>query len=637
MSWARRAARAIILVALAAAAPASACTLATAPTTRWSVEKDHGIAWLRTPCGERFFALGVDVVDGGASGANVSGPHYDWRRFAPAESAWVAAARQHLTEWGFNSTGAWSLAPEAMALPTAIDLELGRYARFHWFDPFDPATARRMFSEARRLTAPYRGTPYRLGYFGDNEVGWWGGALFLYFSKKPAENYTKQRWVRLLRRMYGGDWRRFAADFVPPVGVASWAELLHTQEVTRLRPGGQGSRAVRRWTAAVAERYYALASAAIKTADPGALFLGDRLPIYYDAVAVRAAARHVDALSVNYNVDSPEGWIAPYFFDGLRALSGGTPIFISEWFYAARENRSGNRNNGHLMTVATQAERAQGAAAAAAKFAAVPEILGLDWFQYYDYPQGGRADGEDYDFGLVDIDDRPYEPLIAALGAANRALPRLHAAARPVLRTGFAMPKARIDPAQRSLVDWPKPASLLPPLHAAPGEVAFGEAYLAWSDDGLALATIGQDYYDLDLLAYEGAFPLSEAYRVELDVDAGAGPRRFTLYFIPPQRRGQPITVRLCAGAVAEQDGNRCSEVAGAEALYFGADQPRIVGAALIPWQAIGLAGAPASGRLRLEISASTWYRAVWMSLSGLPPARGSADPRRWKEVRLAP
>ena len=59
----------------------------------------------------------------------------------------------------------------------------------------------------------------------------------------------------------------------------------------------------------------------------------------------------------NYNVDSADGWIADYFFDGLRKLSGGKPVLISEWFFAARENRTGNRNNGHLMTVATQ-ERA---------------------------------------------------------------------------------------------------------------------------------------------------------------------------------------------------------------------------------------------------------------------------------------
>ncbi len=631
--------RGVRLAALAfaalAAAPAAACDLAAQPSGSWTVERDRGVAWLRDPCGERTLALGVDIVDGGASGSDVDRPHYDWRRFAPSLEAWSAATRRRLGHWGFNSVGAWSLPPAELRLPATINLELGRYARFHWFDPFDPATEQRMDSEARRLTAPYRGSPLRLGYFSDNEVGWWSGALFLFFAEKPATNVTKQHWVALLRDLYGDDWGRFTADFVPPPGVASWDGLLAAEAPTRLRPGGDGSRAVRRWTAAVAEHYYALAAKAIHAADPGALYFGDRLPIYYDPDAVRAEAGHVDALAVNYDVDSPEGWVAHYFFDGLRALSGAKPVLVSEWFYAAQENRSGNRNNGHLMTVATQAERARGAAAAARGFAAVPEIIGLDWFQYYDYPTGGRADREDYDFGLVDIDDRPYQRLVAALGTANRALPRVHARARVAAAPAtLAVPEADIDPAQRSLVDWPKPASLLPPLRAPEGDVAFGEVYLAWNDQFLALAAIGQDYYDPNLLAYDGAFPLSEAFHVELDVDAGAGPRRLTLYLVPPPRgdAGAPFTPMLCAGAASA---TACEPVAGGQALYFGADQPRVVAAMLVPWSALGLTGPPPTRRLKIEVSARSWYRARWMSLSGRAPETGSADPAHWRWARL--
>ena len=187
------------------------------------------------------------------------------------------------------------------------------------------------------------------------------------------------------------------------------------------------------------------------------------------------------------------------------------------------------------MTVATQDERAIGAAAATANFAAISEIVGVHWFQYYDHPKGGRGDGEDYNFGLVDIDDRPYERLTAALAVANRRAPRIHAsAAVPVSQAGmFALPRASISVHDRSLSDWPKPASLLPRLSASPGDVEFGEAYLSWSERGLALATIGQDYFDIPLFAYDGAFPLTDGYRLEFGVDLGAGPRRFTLFFVP--------------------------------------------------------------------------------------------------------
>jgi len=640
----RRFGLALAAFLLAAPSAAHACAdFAKAPSTHWSTVKEDGVAWLVTPCGDRFYSLGINVFDGVIPRREVPGRmRYDWHRSYPSLEAWVAANKERAADWGFNTAGAWSLPPQATGLPTVANLELGRLARFHWFDPFDPATETEMRRLARELVAPYKGSPYRIGYFVDNEVGWWNGALFVFYSAKPASNVTKQRWVEALRAHYRDDWSRFAADFVPPPGVGDWDALLASTGHTHLRPGGRGIDAVRRWAGIVAEHYYAMSTRALREADPDALIFGDRLPIYYDPDAVRAMAPWVDAIATNYNVDAADGWIAPYYFAGLRALTGGKPVLVSEWFFAADENRTGNRNNGHLMTVETQAQRAAGAAASAKLFAGVPEIVGTHWFQYYDYPVGGRADSEDYNFGLVDIRGQPYEELVEALSAANRQLPAIHdragASARPSAKD-FAVPHARIDPQHLSLVDWPKPASLLPPLKPAPGAVAFGEAYLTWSKEGLALATIGQDYDDLGLLDYDASYPLSEAYRLELDVDAGAGPKRFTLYFIPPKGSTKdypPMAPKLCAGTVAELQNNDCPAVDGAQTLYFGADQPRIVAEAMLPWNALGIDGPPKANKLAIEVSATSWDNGRWMSLSGLPPEKGSSETKRWLTVPLA-
>ncbi|MGH7030251.1 MAG: hypothetical protein ACREEZ_07480, partial [Stellaceae bacterium] len=484
--------------------------------------------------------------------------------------------------------------------------------------------------------------PYRIGYFSDNEVGWWAGALFVFYSMKPASSATKQRWVEALRQHYAGDWTRFTVDFLPPAGVGSWAQLLAATGMTRMRPGGSGIHAVREWTGIVARRYYALAAKAIHTADPNALYFGDRLPIYYDPAAVRAMAPYVDAIATNYNVDSSDGWVAPYYFDGLKKLSGGKPVLISEWFFAARHNRTGNRNNGHLMTVDTQAERAAGAAAATENFAAIPEIVGAHWFQYYDHPKGGRADGEDYDFGLVDINDQPYRRLTEALAVANRRAFAIHEEAATAARPArvVSVPHADVSLSARSLSDWPKPASLLPRLTASPGAVEFGEAYLTWSARGLQLATIGQDYFDVDLLAYDGSFPLSEAYRVELGVDLGQGPRRFTLFFIPPRTKIHDypeMQAELCLGAARRAIKEGCTPVPGGKAVYFGADQPRITAEARIPWAALGVAPSTAAAGLplRVEIAITSWDRDRWMSLSGRPPAAALRDPDGWRTMRL--
>jgi hypothetical protein len=617
---------------------------AAAPSTLWSLATERGASWLVTPCGERFFSLGVNVLDGGYAEREKGGKvWYSWHAFAPTLTDWASETRRRLVSWGFNSAGGWALPPDTLKLPMIINLELGRHAKFHWFDPFDPATEERMNALARELVAPYRGSRYRIGYFSDNEVGWWAGALFVFYSAKPASSFTKQRWVELLRRHYQDDWSRFTADFLPPAGVDSWEALLAARERTRMKPGGAGIHVVREWAGAVAERYYTLAERAIRNADPEGLYFGDRLPIYYDPAAVRAMAPHVDAIATNYNVDSADGWIADYFFDGLRKLTGGKPVLISEWFFAARENRTGNRNNGHLMTVATQNERAVGASAATLNFAAIPEVIGAHWFQYYDHPKGGRGDGEDYDFGLVDIGDQPYQRLTADLARANRRALKVHASAGTAATLAtpagvFALPHAAISVDDHSLADWPKPSSLMPRLTPSPGAVEFGEAYLSWSERGLALATIGQDYYDIDLFAYDGAFPLVDAYRVELGVDIGSGPRRFTMFFIPPRTKLHDypeMAAQLCAGSAEQTIAMGCVEVAGAKATYFGADQPRITAEMLIPWSALGI-GTPAPGaQLHADIAVTSWHRERWMSLSGRPPSAAMKDPKGWRGMRL--
>jgi hypothetical protein len=634
----------VILAFLIAAPLAAACDLGTAPSDRWSVERDNGVQWLKTPCGDRFYSLGVNTLDGGYPWREHDDKTwYSWPAFAPTLADWVTETRRRLADWGFNTAGGWSLPPDKLPVPSVINLELGRLAQFHWFDPFSPATAARMMALAPKLVAPYRGSPYRIGYFSDNEVGWWAGALFVFYSAKPADNFTKQHWVQMLRQHYRGNWQRFTADFMPPPGVASWNGLLKSVAFTHMRPGGHGIAAVREWTGIVAERYYSIAEKAIRAADPDALYFGDRLPIYYDPAAVKAMARHVDVIATNYNPDASDGWIAHYFWDGLEKLSGGKPVLVTEWFFAANGNRTGNKNNGHLLTVETQAERARGAAEASDNFAAIPALVGTHWFQYYDHPKGGRQDGEDYDFGLVDINNRPYEQVTQALAAANRRAPQIHAAATAALpaMTGSELPQASISLTDHSIAEWPKPASLLPPLLPSPGAVDFGEIYLSWSAAGLNLATIGQDYYDIDLFAYDGAFPLGDAYRVEIGVDAGAGPQRVTLFFIPPRTRDkvhrdyQQMVAQLCAGSAEEAIRDGCTAPGDTQAVYFGADQPRVTAEMTIPWSYLGVAAPIAGASLKAEVTMTSWHNERWMSISGKPPAEDLADPSGWHVFHL--
>jgi hypothetical protein len=630
----------------------AACAPRPGFAVRWTLQRRDGVSWLADPCGAPFFSIGVNTLTSAATPSPNRGPDRK-TRLAPslAPQAWAARAAGQIGAWGFNTAGAFSAFD--VPLPSIPDLDLGWRARLLWDDPFDPSAQATLTARTREAVAPYRTNEYRIGYFSDNEIGWWYGALFTFYLARPASNYTKQALVGLIRRHYGGDWRRFTADFVVAGGISSFDQLLHGADArAQLRPGGRGIRMIREWTGAVTRRYYETVYRALRAADPDAIIFGDRLPSYYDPDAVRSMAPFVDAVATNYNVDSPDGWIAHYYFDALRELTGNKPVLVSEWYFAAAENRSGNTNNGYLMTVRTQAERARGAANAARNFAREPAIVGLHWFQYYDEPRGGRPlDREDYDFGLLDIGGRPYEELVSALTAANRSLAGIHA--NTPLRAPAAqsspqalsidspirIPAAALDAASFSLAPWPKDAALVKGFSTPAPEVVFGDFFLAWSEAGLHVATISMDHFDGSLLAYDGDFPRGEAFRIDFGVDAGAGARRFAFFVLPPMtplrdggwRKGNEMRVEVC-----RMDHETCTPVPSATALYQVSDRPRITAQVTLPWQVLGVAGGRAGSRLRVQLAATAFYRSRWMSLGGAAPARAMEDLKSWRPAVLA-
>ena len=230
-------------------------------------------------------------------------------------------------------------------------------------------------------------------------------------------------------------------------------------------------------------------------------------------------ARYLDAIATNYDVDSPDGWIGHYYFDALRHLTGNKPILISEWYFSAKENRSGNLNNGYLMTVRSQDERARGAASAARYFARIPNMVGIHWFQYYDEPRGGRPlDGENYDFGLVDTGGQPYPQLVLALGAVNRSLGDVHrdssTSVPPEDPNDIEIPEAVEDADEADPAQWFKDAALVKGLKASAPDAVFGDFFLAWTAQGLHLATVSMDYYDPAMVADAEQSRLQDAFRI---------------------------------------------------------------------------------------------------------------------------
>jgi hypothetical protein len=324
--------------------------------------------------------------------------------------------------------------------------------------------------------------------------------------------------VQVLRKRYR-TWPAVLRDF-EPVGAASIGDLLNKGRLF-LRPGGKGIHTVQEYTGLLADRYYSLCRSIVKKLDPDALYLGDRyISNFYPEVA-KAAGRYADVVSTNLNADWNDGSFARFYLPALRRATGKA-ILITEYYFAAAENRSGNKNDSSgFPTVQTQEQRAQGFVASTLSLLHTPYVLGAHWFQYYDEPKFGRPDGENYDMGLVDVDNRPYESLVAAaksldLGAEHRAAPR----ERTDWRTGIPFLDEK---AQRSLALWPRERAFAPPT----GDADRGDLYAAWDDKGFWLAV----YWNEDRFAeafYNGGKPPRQSHAT-LDLEVGMAQLRIDL------------------------------------------------------------------------------------------------------------
>jgi hypothetical protein len=627
-----------------------------APQNKWSTVERGGVQWLIDPDGNPFYSKGVNIVTPGRdTEKSRAGQAYCWTNFYPSVDLWRTQVSRQLREWGFNTLGGWSDCSPDLGLALTVDLELGRNSRFHWFDPFDPQMEQNVIETASNLTAPYRNLPQLIGYFSDNEVGWWNSPLFTWYLKAGWENHTKQLLWQMIYDSYGGSWEKLLVDWVPQGGAEGFESLKKAGAALKLRPEGNGVRLVDRFMATVAKHYYELMAKGIHTAHPGALFLGDRLPLYYHQDAILAMGDNVDVISSNYNVDVPDGWVAPYYFSGLAKLSS-KPVLVTEFFFAAAENRSGNRNEtarnehakpGHLMTVGTQIQRAWGAGNALLNFARFPNLVGAHWFQYCDEPLGGREDGEDYNMGLIDTSNRPYTELTESFVKLNSVLESVHKAAvsSPTLSKGeaegsepttVARAEGKIDATDQSLIEWDKEKTLLRGFTAPAPHVPFGDVHLAWSPEGFYLFSLADTYVDPNFLDYGGSFPLSEAFQLHFTIESEGKPHHFTAFMIPGNNPSyadgfeiKPVLFRM-EGARPVEKLSTAGHVQKLEKSL-----PHMAVEAFFPAKWFGVEELKPGMRFKANIGLVSYFREFSMTWAGGSGVGDVTNPSAFREIVL--
>ncbi|SPE51737.1 hypothetical protein SBV1_1420017 [Verrucomicrobia bacterium] len=467
------------------------------------IQEREGISWLTKPNGERFFSLGVCVVNQGASPDQFTSTNPGYAAFQHYQNSnrWAEATLKRLKSWQFTTVGGWSDFAALEQCPGAAVafipvLAVGMTCGVPWRDMWDTNIIARMHQIARDQILPLRDDPRLLGYYSDNEMGWWNAALFKLTLEQAPTSGQRQRLMQLLRKTYHNTWSELLKDFEAE-GAGSFEEL-DRGGMLYLRPGSTGIRTYRRFLNLMAERYYSLVREIICTYDPRGLVLGDRYQSFYYPEVARASASSVDASSSNLNAAWNDGTFPRFYLDTLHVLSG-KPALVSEFYMAARQNRSGDKNDSSTFPcVKTQAERATGFRNTVQALLRTPFVVGADWFQYYDEPTYGRGDGEDYNFGLVDIHDQPYESLTAAARALDLVgLRNGPHAARPDASLG--VPPAPRDPfagfsIRLALKDWDRERGFVKPVSECP----VADLYVCWNKQAIYLGLYAQDIVEAD-------------------------------------------------------------------------------------------------------------------------------------------
>jgi len=181
----------------------------------FKVRQEKGTWWLVDGDGKRFFSAGVNVISAGGDPNKIdpANPEYCGLKFYKNHDAWWKAASGRLRKWGFNTVGGWAdervIAKHDM--PYMVSLHLGNYVGAPWVDVGSKAS----MDIIRPLVEPlakYRDDPLLIGYFIDNELGWYEDSVFAYWAALDYTEKGKAKLWEMLNEAYRGDLKAFNAD-----------------------------------------------------------------------------------------------------------------------------------------------------------------------------------------------------------------------------------------------------------------------------------------------------------------------------------------------------------------------------------------------------------------------------------------
>jgi hypothetical protein len=350
-----------------------------------------------TPTGQPFFSTGVDHVTSAPDTDQTTGqcPYCETIQSQyPSTSAWETATVAQLRSWGFNSLGPFSDVSEfAGQMPYTVQLSMA--SGDDWFAPSFVTNADNM---AATQVAPLAGDPNLIGWYTDSELTW-------------GPNSTNGN-----------------SELQDYLGVLAGSAGLAVAQQYAGNPDG--------FLYALATRYFQVTTAAIRLYDPHHLILGVKAEGQYIPRQLLQAARHyVNVFSIDdYALLPGYAHLIHILWKQYLPVTANfanfehyakIPIMVAEYSFTGETSQTPDTVPGVYATYATQAARAAAYAGYIAPlYERAPWVVGDEWFEYVDEPQGGRVpDGENNDFGLVDVENQPYDELVTQMELMHSIAP----------------------------------------------------------------------------------------------------------------------------------------------------------------------------------------------------------------------
>jgi len=381
------------------------------------VEKIDGRWWFVDPDGYLYLHVGATGIGAGGGGVvkDMEKRGEIWLKESPPEQfctnnqgrqsvnfgAWNLYRRygenyrekglettvKRMNKWGVN-VGSQAMASTGTPKPyTAYLRGLGMEdALMGLADVYDPMWAARIDSSMKTYLPQNKDNPWIIGYFVGNEPGW---------QKKE---------VRLADLILQGKERPVKAELMK-----------------HLQTHGDTPERKKEFIHKTFDIFLQTVKKTMKRYDPNHLNIGIRFgnlnSLQGNELLQEICKNAFDVLSINEYYDKPRKDL----YDDMYTRMG-LPYLIGEFHFGTVDRGLAQS----LWQVDSQEERGVGYRYYQEQGFSHPALIGTTWFSWSDQNLGGRNDGENYNFGIVDVTDRPYKYMAEAMMETNKRLYGIH-------------------------------------------------------------------------------------------------------------------------------------------------------------------------------------------------------------------